>query len=258
MSELPLVFFTVLTQSAVGAFVVLLIAGQWQQIDHRRLAIGLFSAMCLFGVALLIGAVHVGQPLRAINMLFRVGLSPMSNEIVLSALFSVTGGVAALGLLLDRGGRTLFSALAWLAAVVGLFFLAAIPRVYQLPTVATWNNHYTTATMLLTSMIGGGALAAALGARRLGLFVSLPAILVSFCLRPGYLSTLMTADNVLTSAQLSWFSVQLVLLAVGLFGVILHLRHRAGQTLLAASATVVIVGELAGRIAFYNLWMLPM
>ncbi|PWC23045.1 dimethyl sulfoxide reductase [Brenneria roseae subsp. roseae] len=258
MHELPLVFFTVLTQSAVGAFILLLIAAQCRQIDSRRLAIGLFGAMCLFGVALLIGTFHVGQPLRAINMLFRVGHSPMSNEIVLSALFSAAGGVAALGLLLNRGGRVLFSGLAWLAAVIGLFFLAAVPRVYQLSTVATWDNSYTTAAMLLTAMIGGGALAAALGARRLGLSVSLLAILASFCLRPGYLSTLMTADSALTSAQLSWFSAQLILLAVGLIGGVLHLRYRAGQTLLAASAAVVIVGELAGRIAFYNLWTLPM
>ncbi|MEE3650076.1 MULTISPECIES: dimethyl sulfoxide reductase anchor subunit family protein [unclassified Brenneria] len=258
MHELPLVFFTVFTQSAVGAFILLLVAAQLQQIDRRRLAVGLFAVMCLFGAALLVGTFHVGQPLRAINMLFRAGSSPMSNEIALSGIFSAIGGLAALGLLLNRGADRLFLALAWLAAVVGIFFLAAIPRVYQLPTVVTWDNHYTTAMMILTALIGGGALAAAFGARRLGLSVSLLAILVSFCLRPGYLSTLMTADGALTSAQFSWFSAQLILLAVGLIGGVLHLRYRTGQSLLAVCAAVVIVGELAGRVAFYNLWTLPM
>ncbi|MDI8841726.1 dimethyl sulfoxide reductase anchor subunit, partial [Salmonella enterica subsp. enterica serovar Anatum] len=36
------------------------------------------------------------------NMLLRVGHSPMSNEIVLSAAFAALGGLGALGLLLNR------------------------------------------------------------------------------------------------------------------------------------------------------------
>ncbi|MDI5405217.1 dimethyl sulfoxide reductase anchor subunit, partial [Salmonella enterica subsp. enterica serovar Lubbock] len=42
------------------------------------------------------GTFHVGQPLRALNMLLRVGHSPMSNEIVLSAAFAALGGLGAL------------------------------------------------------------------------------------------------------------------------------------------------------------------
>ena len=48
MHELPLVFFTVFTQSAVGAFILLLIGGAMGLIEPRRMAIGLFSVMCLF------------------------------------------------------------------------------------------------------------------------------------------------------------------------------------------------------------------
>ena len=44
-------------------------------------------------------------------------------------------------------------------------------------------------------------LAALFGVRRLGLLVSVLAILASFCLRPGYISTLMSADGVITAAQ---------------------------------------------------------
>lgn len=38
MNELPLVFFTVLTQSAVGAFILLLVAGVLKQVEARPLA----------------------------------------------------------------------------------------------------------------------------------------------------------------------------------------------------------------------------
>lgn len=105
MHELPLVFFTVFTQSAVGAFILLLIGGAMGLVAPRRKAIGLFSVMCLFGLGVIVGTFHVGQPLRALNMLLRVGHSPMSNEIVLSAAFAALGGLGALGLLLNRRRR---------------------------------------------------------------------------------------------------------------------------------------------------------
>lgn len=116
MHELPLVFFTVFTQSAVGAFILLLIGGAMGLVAPRRKAIGLFSVMCLFGIGVVVGTFHVGQPLRALNMLLRVGHSPMSNEIVLSAAFAALGGLGALGLLLNRA-TPLCNALVWLAAI---------------------------------------------------------------------------------------------------------------------------------------------
>ncbi|EAB7165663.1 dimethyl sulfoxide reductase [Salmonella enterica subsp. enterica] len=257
MHELPLVFFTVFTQSAVGAFILLLIGGAMGLVAPRRKAIGLFSVMCLFGIGVVVGTFHVGQPLRALNMLLRVGHSPMSNEIVLSAAFAALGGLGALGLLLNRA-TPLCNALVWLAAIVGVVFLYAVPQIYQLPTVATWRSSYTTAMMILTPLIGGGALAALFGVRRLGLLVSVLAILVSFCLRPGYMATLMSADSALTAAQHSWFTAQAVLLAAGVVGVVVCARLKSSATVLAMTAVVVIAAELAGRIAFYNLWTLPM
>ena len=257
MHELPLVFFTVFTQSAVGAFILLLIGGTLGQVDRQRMAVGLFSAMCLFGVGVLLGIFHVGQPLRALNMLLRVGHSPMSNEIVLSAVFATLGGLGALGLLLNRGAASLCKGLVWLAAAVGVVFLFAIPQISQLPTVVTWRTSYTTVMMVLTPMIGGGILAGLFGLR-LGLLVSVLAILVSFCLRPGYILTLMDADGVLTAAQSSWFTAQVVLLAVGIVGVLAWVRLKTNVAVLATTSLVVIAAELVGRIAFYNLWTLPM
>jgi anaerobic dimethyl sulfoxide reductase subunit C (anchor subunit) len=112
--------------------------------------------------------------------------------------------------------------------------------------------------MLLTPLIGGGALAALFGVRRPGVAVSVLAILASFCLRPGYMSMLMAADGGLTAAQNGWFTAQAVLLAAGVVGAAFCLRRRSAQTILPMIALLVIVAELAGRVAFYNLWTLPM
>lgn len=258
MHELPLVFFTVFTQSAVGAFILLLIGGAMGYVDTRRMSIGLFSVICLFALGVIIGIFHVGQPLRVLNMFFRIGHSPMSNEIALSTVFASLGGLGALGLLLNRVAITLCKVLVWLAAVVGVFFLFAIPQIYQLPTVITWSSTYTTAMMILTPLIGGGVLAALFGVYRLGLLVSMLAILASFCLHPGYMSTLMRADHMLTSAQNNWFTAQAVLLALGVLGTAMYSRLKTDHTVVAMIALVVIAAEIVGRIAFYNLWTLTM
>ncbi len=113
--------------------------------------------------------------------------------------------------------------------------------------------------MVLTALIGGGMLAALFGVRRLGLLVSVLAILASFCLRPGYISTLMSADGVITAAQSTWvlplrpFCWRWVLLRA-----LLYARMKSGQAVLAMTALVVIAAELVGRIGFYNLWTIPM
>ncbi|HIE0658274.1 dimethyl sulfoxide reductase anchor subunit family protein [Providencia rettgeri] len=257
MHELPLVFFTVFTQSAVGAFIILQISGALGHINERRKAIGLFVMVCFFGLGAVIGIFHIGQPLRAINMLFRVGLSPMSNEIILSAVFGALGGVSALGLLLKRNAKVTYNTIAWLSAAVGLIFLFAIPQVYQLPTVVTWSSSYTTVIMMLTPLIGGGTLAALFGAHRLGLLVSIMAILVSFSIRPGYLSMLMDANVALTTAQNSCFIVQSALLAAGVAAAIGYILLKSEKIIFMVAA-VVLMAELVGRIAFYNLWSLPM
>ncbi|MGS9154666.1 dimethyl sulfoxide reductase anchor subunit family protein, partial [Salmonella enterica subsp. enterica serovar Infantis] len=84
-----------------------------------------------------------------------------------------------------------------------------------------------TGMMILTPLSGGGALAELFGVRRLGLLVSVLAIFVSFCLRPGYMATLMSADIALTAAQHSWFTAQAILLSAGVVGVVVCARLKS-------------------------------
>lgn len=66
------------------------------------------------------------------------------------------------------------------------------------------------------------------------------------------------ADGALASAQSSWFTAQAVLLIAGAIAALLYLRLKSAPTLLFATASLVIAAELLGRIAFYNLWAIPM
>ena len=74
LHELPLVFFTVLAQSAVGALILMavyLLFGS-QDAERRRKIINLFLvALVLLGIGFTASTLHLGSPWRAFNSLNR-------------------------------------------------------------------------------------------------------------------------------------------------------------------------------------------
>ncbi|MDE1515160.1 MULTISPECIES: dimethyl sulfoxide reductase anchor subunit family protein [Vibrio] len=270
MHELPLVFFTVLGQTAVGMMVLAFIAGLLGQITHaQRHKINLV-AMILLAVGMVLGGLHMGQPLRAFNLLFGLFRSPMSNEIVLSGLYF--GGVClTVALSATRLRATLQAKLnvtvtdtlhQWLngiTALLGLAFAWSITQVYQLATVPAWNSHYTSLHLWLTVAISGGMCALGLGVKRLASLVVIIGAVVSLATRTGYMAFLTEQVPDLVSAQMVywytyWFSIAIALaLAVWVL-----LKKQAVKPLLFSGALIMIIGELASRIAFYNLWWITM
>ena len=59
-------------------------------------------------------------------------------------------------------------------------------------------------------------------------------------------------------AQAAWITCQMALLAAGLAIGFLSVAKKIGTPLLFTGAVTVIAAELLGRIAFYNLWSVPM
>ncbi len=106
---------------------------------------------------------HLGSPLRAFNSLNRVGASALSNEIASGALFFIVGGfwwlLAAVG---KKCPRHLAKIWLFLTMLLGLLFVMAMTRVYQIDTVPTWYNGYTTSAFFLTVLLAGPLFAALL------------------------------------------------------------------------------------------------
>ena len=259
MHELPLVFFTVFTQSAVGAFILLLIGGTLGQVDRQRMAVGLFSAdvsVWRWGVA---GHFPCRPAFTSIEYVAASG--PFTDE----QRNRVIGGVCDTW----RAGRT------------GVVFIEVV--VVSLRYVRTGvaggcggGGFYLRHPANL-SVADGGHLADILHYgddgpdsddrwRHSGRTVwSAPGVAGERAGDSGQLLpasrlylTLMDADGVLTAAQSSWFTAQVVLLAVGIVGVLAWVRLKTNVAVLATTSLVVIAAELVGRIAFYNLWTLPM
>ncbi|OCH23477.1 DmsC/YnfH family molybdoenzyme membrane anchor subunit [Aliivibrio sp. 1S128] len=156
--EWPLILFTVLSQTAVGAFLVLgcvTLSGKLSKDEDTRLHRSMFFLWALMGLGLMASIMHLGSPFRAFNALNRVGSSWLSNEIFASSLFFAAGGFYWLLNVLNKGSESVKKALLLLAMLIGAGFMYAMIKVYLINTVPTWNSVYTPLTFLLTMTISG-------------------------------------------------------------------------------------------------------
>ncbi|MFL4556536.1 dimethyl sulfoxide reductase anchor subunit family protein [Yersinia kristensenii] len=258
MHELPLVFFTVLGQTAVGLFALVFLSQQLGMTTAPQLKQANIVGLILVLVGLVIGTLHVGQPLRAMNMLLGVGRSPMSNEILLSSLFvAMACGTVFFSTIVKNAMLAILCNVA--TVIFGLAFAWSITQVYQLATVPNWDTSYTSLQLWMTVLVGGGAFAILTGARQLGATALLVGAIVTLVNKPGYLSFLGQSAVDLSSQQTVFWGVQILLLTLGIFvAAAALLKDRIPRTTLAVSAAALVIGELAGRIAFYNLWQVPM
>ena len=143
--------------------------------------------------------------------------------------------------------------------MMAILFVMSVPQLYRLETVPAWNTGHTSIQMLLSALISGGALAAVFGARRLGGWVSIAGIVTMMVTRPDYFGFLNNVEPELYSAQTNLWVFQTMAFLAGLFVLLATLfKQIDSRRLLASSACVIIFGELAGRVAFYNLWSIGM
>ena len=213
---------------------------------------------------------HLGSPLRAFNSLNRVGASALSNEIASGSLFFAVGGlwwlVAFLGKMPAALGKI------WLLAgmLLGLVFVLAMTSVYQIDTVPTWYNGYTTLAFFMTLLLSG-PLFAALLLRAAGVSfnaarfasISVVALLVAVAvivLQGVSLSDIHSSVQNASALVPDYGSLQVwrvLLLAAGLGCWICPLIRRKEPSVggLALGLVLVLGGEIIGRGLFYGLHM---
>ncbi|MFC0229195.1 DmsC/YnfH family molybdoenzyme membrane anchor subunit [Serratia aquatilis] len=272
--EWPLMVFTVLGQFVVGGVIIMglaLIAGNLTDRQSRAVHGSMFFLWLLMGIAFIASVIHLGTPLRAFNSLNRVGESALSNEIASGAVFFAIGGIYWLLAMLNKLPQALGKAWLVVTMILGLLFIYAMTRVYQIDTVPTWHNGYTTLNFFLTVLIGGPLLGVLL-LRAAGLEVagryqlvilSVLALLLSLgsALMQGFeLATINTSVQQASALIPEYGQLmvwRLVLLVLGLGCWICPLLRRGNASVMGMSLGFVLVfaGELIGRSVFYGLHM---
>ncbi|WP_261837265.1 dimethyl sulfoxide reductase anchor subunit family protein [Vibrio ishigakensis] len=271
--ELPLVGFTTLAQTAVGAHIALSLY-QWKNLDKpsRELHIARFIILGFMAIGFMCSTTHLGSPLRAFNAFNRVGASALSNEILTGSSFLTLAGLAWLTSLLNLGGRAIQKLLTALSVVVGVVFMFAMANVYYIPSVPTWFSMNTFVEFWFTVLTLGVLLAATL-VQVLGLsrgcatkalaLIGITFIafhLASIVLQTLFFSGVTTAihQGISQLQSLSgYLTAQVMLSAVAIVLWIISAFSALGKStrsaLLCITFVVLMVAELAGRNVFYGM-----
>lgn len=105
---------------------------------------------------------HLGSPLPTFNSLNRIGASGLSNEIAAGSIFFAVGGLWWLVAVIGKMPQALGKLWLLFSMALGVIFVWMMTCVYQIDTVPTWHNGYTTLAFFLTVLLSGPILAAAI------------------------------------------------------------------------------------------------
>lgn len=156
-TEFPLVIFTVLAQTAVGAY-CLLCCPLMRSSSSKELAGRLWWLVAFLATGFAASIFHLGEPMRAFYVFTRVGESWLSTEIASGSAFL---GLLTVYCLAAQKFALWFKRLyLLLLLLVGGVFILAMISLYQIPSVPTWNTHFTALHFVLTAILAGTVLAA--------------------------------------------------------------------------------------------------
>ena len=272
MDQLSLVFFTVLAQAAAGMSLVLCalqLTGVRPQSGNLYLR-GYVIVLPLLAIAAVASFSHLGQPLRAFNVIN--GLfhgSPLSWEILAVGVY----GSAALLVAVLHGPQhhllvkyplvkqPLFSLL---AAATGVLMVYAISRVYNLPTVQAWHSHWTPLQFITTMLLLGFCLVGCLlvmsdedepALIKTGAVLSLSLAMTQLPMLMQFVGQMEGYTGYQMGTVLPL--VRMVFLATGaVFWLMPLLLGKRSVTTMAAAVVCLLISELSGRAFFYDLMQL--
>lgn len=151
-----LVFFTVICQTAVGAFIFRelfsITIDDFQGYGKERKSLNLIIGL-LF-IALCISFFHLGKPVNSVNALNNIKSSWLSREI----LFLICSGSSIIIYSFTdsfRGPGWFRNIIRIVSVLSSMLLLFSMIRLYMIPGVPSWNNPHTPAAFILTSLSCG-------------------------------------------------------------------------------------------------------
>ena len=160
-SEWSLIFFTLLTQIAVGSYIVLAGLNVFainigESILSRELTLTVLYLILSFSmIALVSSFLHLGKPRNAVYSLTNINSSWLSREILFFGLFV---GVASLYTFFEYNlldSSELKNILMGLGILLGIVAVFSMARLYMLETVHAWNSFNTFVQFYSTTFILG-------------------------------------------------------------------------------------------------------
>jgi len=158
--EWPLVAFTLLSQTAVGALWTVAAAAALSESArgwHSRYLTfpALSSIVATLGVAAAISVFHLGKPGKAGLALKNIGRSWLSREILSELVLMASAGLLGSFVLLGIYSPSLMRLTLAIAVVASLLLLLSMSRLYMLATVPAWRSAHTPLSFLGSALLLG-------------------------------------------------------------------------------------------------------
>lgn len=277
--EWPLMMFTLISQLAIGSFILLvlvrsMLAPKDAATAKRLTNFGFLAVGPLMALALIFSLFHLGTPMGAYRSILNLGSSWLSREILTAGGFFVLWFVSYKAYQKENSGNTL----GWVTSLVGLAAIFSMVNIYGNSVRPAWDNANTYiaffgATFALGSLGAASFIAyAAKGSvlspettallKKVSL-IAIVAVILPLIYLPVFISGLGSGVGAAqASAQLLSGSYAITLVARGVFSLIGAglLFYGIGKTttaktlptnLVYLALVMVIVGEFIGRYVFY-------
>ncbi|EAS45643.1 hypothetical protein C9J48_06960 [Photobacterium profundum] len=272
MHELPLVFFTVITQGVAGFFILFTLFMLCRPVKTNEITdiymkplLALWPILAIGGLAALS---HMGTPTRALNIIN--GLkhsSALSLEIFSVSIFGGLG-VLATWILWKRTNYTITLVSFITASIASIGMIWLISSVYKLPTVTLWDSSWTRVNFYITALNLGCGLTFLLmnlvNKDKHDNFISqairfacLSALIITIVTNTNYTlwltSTLHTMGATLSPSSELLMTAKVTLLTIALVPAIMMRRPSSNRFVGLGIFSCLLVSELIGRICFYDL-----
>jgi anaerobic dimethyl sulfoxide reductase subunit C (anchor subunit) len=277
--EWPLMMFTLISQLAIGSFILLVLVRSMLARKDARTAkqltrFGFLAVGPLMALALVFSLFHLGTPTGAYRSILNLGSSWLSREILTAGGFFVLWFISYKAYQKENGGNSL----GWITSLVGLLAIYSMASIYVSSIRPAWDNANTYVSFFGTTFALGCLGAAGLityGAKGNELshetllllkkvsLVSVAAVILPLLYLPVFISGLGSGVAAAqASAELLSGSYAIVLVTRGIlslfgagllfYGIGKAANMRSVPTHLVYTALIlVIVGEFIGRYVFY-------
>ncbi|PFG45801.1 anaerobic dimethyl sulfoxide reductase subunit C (anchor subunit) [Vibrio sp. ES.051] len=273
--EYSLIFFTVLAQMAVGAYLLISARSLVMGFDEEKInsyKVPMFALWAIMGLGFLFSTTHLGSPLRAFNSFNQLGSAWLSNEVFFGAAFFAVGGLQWLLSVLKKGGAGAQKVLMIGAMVLGCIFMYSMINVYMINTVPTWFNMYTPLSFVMTMVVCGLLLSqlvivsakdSRFSVDRNMVILAIVAVAISLIVIVGKMnlvgdiqSSIVKASDLVNGLG-SYLAIQVGLLLAGLFIWVLPMVNKSSvnPVNLTVALVLILASELVGRGLFYSLHM---
>lgn len=162
LSELPMIFFTVLAQMCVGAFVALGAIHVFARIRYTEKTVDQVTDSALYAIGpvlvlgLFISMFHMNDVFHVFNVFRHWESSWLSREIIFGVLFAGFGFLFAILQWFRAGSFVLRQIIAAITAVFGICLLYAMSAIYAtLRAVPAWNTWAVPFQFVATAIILG-------------------------------------------------------------------------------------------------------